>query len=199
MTFVLGVTGKSCSGKNYLVKLLEGKGWQSVDVDVVGHDVIDQEAGAVAKAFGPEVLFPDGKVNRKAVGRIVFGNPKALRTLELIVHPAMVRKVEGIAASTASGVLIVNAALLHRMKLDRICDLVVYVKAPFKVRLARALKRENTSAEAFIARCRSQKDINSRKICRGVKVLVVDNGNNKKKIHRQVSRLCAKLTKVIGW
>lgn len=191
MTRIIGVSGKSCSGKNYFVELLNKETeWPAVDVDVIGHDVIDQAASEVASVFGNEVILPDGKVNRKAVGRIVFSDSRKLEKLERIVHPRMVKKVRSVAENCRSSVLIVNAAILHRMRLDRICDLIVYVKAPFKTRLFRAMKRDGCTKDAFLKRCRSQRDISSRNFCKGKQVVVVDSGGSIHQIHRQMKRIC---------
>ncbi|MDD2231338.1 MAG: dephospho-CoA kinase [Sphaerochaetaceae bacterium] len=191
---IIGVAGKSCSGKNYVVSYLEQeKHWQSIDVDEVGHDVIDQAASEVSRAFGSDVILPDGKVDRKAVGRIAFSDPAKLHALERIVHPKMVEKVIATVSECTSDVVIINAAILHRMKLDRLCNAVIFVKCPFSVRWHRAYLRNGTSKDSYIRRCMSQRDINSRCFCPGIPVYVVDNGNNCNKMHRQINRICDKL------
>lgn len=193
MTKLIGVTGKSCSGKNLAAKLMEERLGPAIDVDALGHDVLNENAAQVVSVFGPGVAGPDGRIDRKALGSIVFGDPAKLRALERLLHPAMVRRILAIRRESAEEFLIVNAAILHRMGLDRLCRAVVYVKAPFETRFRRALAREGLSREAFAARCRSQKDVNSRNIRAGRPVYVVNNRARLDKFNRQVAKICGRL------
>jgi dephospho-CoA kinase len=137
---VVGLTGKACSGKNVIAGMLADKGWRIVDVDKLGHPILQQAADEVRRDFGPETIGPDGVVNRKALGALVFADPSKLKTLEAITHPRMVAECKRIIAEeTASGgqVVVLNAALLSRMHLDGLCDLVVFVRVPWYIRYRR--------------------------------------------------------------
>jgi dephospho-CoA kinase len=96
----------------------------------------------------PGVLAADGSIDRKALGSIVFADSRLLAQLEAISHPWMVEECARlVSAARASGrrAVVLNAALLHRMGLDRLCDVVVFIKAPFYERYRRAKERDHVS------------------------------------------------------
>ena len=96
---VLGLTGQYCAGKDAVARILERNGFRVIDVDRVGHEVLEERREEVAAAFGPGVRRADGSIDRRALGRIVFADPAALARHEAIVHPAMVERVRALAAA----------------------------------------------------------------------------------------------------
>ncbi|MDD3904224.1 MAG: alpha-amylase family glycosyl hydrolase, partial [Sphaerochaeta sp.] len=87
--------------------------------------------------------------------------------------------------------LVLNAALLYRMKLHVLCDRVVFVQAPFLVRFMRAKKREHSTFKRFVAREKAQKDISKKIFPSSLEVSVMHNGTAQVRIHRQVTTYCA--------
>jgi dephospho-CoA kinase len=87
---VIGLTGGIGSGKSTVAAMLAELGADVLDTDKVGHDVYRPGTDGfrqVTEAFGPDVVAPDGTVDRRALGARVFGDPAALRRLNAIVHP----------------------------------------------------------------------------------------------------------------
>jgi dephospho-CoA kinase len=156
---VIGLTGGYCAGKDAVARILERRGFTVLDVDRIGHEVLEERRDAVAAAFGGSVRRADGSIDRRAVGRIVFADPAALARLEGIVHPAMVERVRSLAAAeTAAGRdVVVNAALLRHMGLDRYCDAVVEVRARAFRRFLRGLRRDGLGPVQVLRRMRSQR------------------------------------------
>jgi dephospho-CoA kinase len=155
---VLGLTGRYCAGKDAAARILERKGFRVIDVDRVGHEVLEERAAEVAAAFGPGVRRADGSIDRRALGRIVFADPSALARHEAIVHPAMVERVRVLAAAerAAGRDAAINAALLRHMGLDRFCDAVLEVRACFPRRFFRGLRRDRLGPVQVLRRMRSQ-------------------------------------------
>ncbi|WP_129626175.1 dephospho-CoA kinase [Candidatus Oscillochloris fontis] len=91
--YLIGLTGGIACGKSTVVAMLAALGARTIDADRVTHRV--QRPGTpvytqIVAAFGPQVLSsPNGPIDRRLLGNIVFGNPSALRRLEQIVHPAV--------------------------------------------------------------------------------------------------------------
>lgn len=138
---VIGVTGLPGAGKSLAADLFAGDGGLRIDVDTVGHTVLEEPAIRVRlrSRFGSRVV-PEGlPVDRAALARFVFSEPAALRALERIVHPPMVERVRARIDAHAGGAghVVVDAALLYRMGLEADCERLVHVCAPFAVRLAR--------------------------------------------------------------
>src|SRR4051794_4806189 len=88
--YVIGLTGNIASGKSLISQLLQERGAVVIDADRVAHEVLaagTPETASIAERFGPDVLGPDGAVNRQALGAIVFADRQALQDLEAITHP----------------------------------------------------------------------------------------------------------------
>ena len=171
-----GLTGLYCAGKNHVAALLEKRGIPVLDLDRLGHEVIDGEAGeAIIRRFGSAVLDGQGRIDRRLVGRRVFGRPEELAALEAIVHPGVNRlTVEWIAARTAEArrlaaaqaadaryarpVCVINAALLHKSAAWPRLDALIVVRAPLPVRILRARRRDRLPLGELIRRLRSQRD-----------------------------------------
>ena len=194
---VIGLTGKSCSGKNEVGNILLEEGLKVWDLDLMAHDGLLANLDAVTQAFGPEVVsYRNGlpEVSRKAIGKVVFSDPAKRRELEGILYPWLEKRISSWKAANPDGVLVINGALLFRAGFAGLCDAVIFVDAPFEVRLARATKRDGITEEAFRLREASQDDVDFRVVDYGVPVHVVMNGSSKiDELHRQVADICDRL------
>ena len=193
---VIGLTGKACSGKNVIASDLTALGWTVVDVDLLGHPLLQKSVFELKKTFGEQVVSSDGTVDRKALGKVVFSDESKLRQLEAITHPRMVEECKRILdeeRNKGTEVVVLNAALLHRMKLDGLCDEVLFVSSPKILRYVRANKRDCYDWKRFNQRDRAQKDINKRNISFLCKVTVIHNYISLASVHRQVQDYCARI------
>ena len=164
-----------------------------VDVDKLGHQALADARSEVVAAFGDSILAADGSIDRKKLGAIVFGARNELAKLEAIVHPRMVLECMRLQAKgEEAGALAVvfNAALLHRMGLDNLCDVVCYVKAPLCTRYVWARRRDGLGLKAFLRRILSQKDIKASRIQGASAVYILKNSGDTAFIHRQVDSVC---------
>ncbi len=124
---LIGLTGNIATGKSTVARMLADLGAETIDADEVAHEVM--RAGSpvhtqIVAAFGPEVLAPDGEIDRKRLGAIVFADAAALARLEALVHPAVIAEVgRRIAASTAPAV-VVEAIKLIESGMAAGCDSV---------------------------------------------------------------------------
>ena len=183
---IIGLVGKSCSGKNVVGSLLEKERILVWDLDKMCHEGLEENAKAVTKAFGG--------ISRKEIGRVVFSDPAKRAELEAILYPYLERKILEWKASNPGKVLVINGALLYRAGFHRLCDAIIYVDASYEVRLSRAKERDDISEEAFLLRERSQADVDYRDVDYEVPVYVVSNDEfNFDKLNRQVFIICDKL------
>ncbi len=190
---VIGLTGKAAAGKNVVASFFADLGCVVVDVDQLGHSALEQNQILLGETFGSEIVR-GGKVDRKALGALVFSDPNKLKALEAITHPAMIEECKRLirqAEQQGKEALLINAALLYRMQLYKLCDHVVFVKAPRFVRLLRSQKREKTTLKKFFARERAQQDIREDVFPSSLPVFILRNGSDKALIHRQVTAYCA--------
>ncbi len=113
--YIIGLTGNIGTGKSTIAGMLAELGAEAIDADKVAHGVM--RAGmpahaAAVEAFGPGVLAPDGEIDRKRLGAIVFADPTALARLEAIAHPATIVEVQRRIGDTSAAVVVVEAIKL---------------------------------------------------------------------------------------
>jgi dephospho-CoA kinase len=154
---VLGLTGVYCAGKNHVARLLEERGFEVLDVDKLGHQVIESQRELVIRRFGGEILDRDGTIDRKRLGERVFGKPEELAALEGIVHPAVNRITREWMEERKGKPLAINAALLHRSSAFTRLEGIILVKAPLITRLLRARRRDRLPWGQLIKRFLSQR------------------------------------------
>jgi len=158
---IIGLTGAYCAGKNHVSLLLEQRGLPVLDVDKLGHKVIETERDRILARFGGDLLTSDGLIDRKRLGSRVFGRPEELAALEDIVHPAVNRETLVWINSRKEKACVINAALLHRSSAFGILDAIIIVEALWLVRLFRAGKRDHLPWMSLLKRFYSQRKFSS--------------------------------------
>ncbi len=172
---LIGLTGPYCAGKNYVAKLLEERGMEVLDLDKLGHQVIENEKNRIIEHFGTSILREDGTVNRGMLGKLVFGKPEELAFLENIVHPAVQVWTLDWIHDGSGKTKVVNAALLHRSEAFDEFQLIIIVNAPLITRLLRAKKRDKLSFKQLLSRFKSQKEFNSQYLKSNADIRIVNN------------------------
>jgi dephospho-CoA kinase len=186
---VIGLIGGIGGGKSRVAALLAEHGAFVIDADAVGHALLEQRPvrDLVVARFGPSILdrsdpVGDGdgiRIDRRALGAIVFARPEALRQLEAILHPRMRRTfARAIARETRRGrarAVVLDAAVLLEAGWDTLCDRVVFVDAPREQRLARLADARGWDAATLEAREAAQWPL-ERKRARADAVVVNDAG-----------------------
>ena len=163
---IIGLTGLYCAGKNHVGLLLEKQGIPVLDVDKLGHKIIETEAEKITGRFGKKILDPNGKIDRKLLRKLVFGKPEELTDLESIVHPGVNRLTEewiadkraGKVSGLETGTCVINAALLHKSTVFDKLSLIIAVYAPFPIRFFRALRRDKRPLPELFKQLVNQKN-----------------------------------------
>lgn len=122
---ILGLTGNIASGKSAVMRLAAERGAVTIDADKVVHELLDGDPAiqaAVAEAFGPGVRRADGRIDRAALGRVVFGDADKLRQLEGLLHPATRTEIARRVAGADAPVVMIEAIKLLEGPLAAICD-----------------------------------------------------------------------------
>ncbi len=149
---VIGITGGIASGKSTVARLFAELGAVVVNADELAHIALQSEEvkADVRRQWGAGVFAENGQVDRAALGKVVFDDPRQLVTLEGLIHP-LVREMiaTALAAHAASGTSVVLDVplLLESDHYEAICQCVVYVHASPASRQARAELRGWTEAE----------------------------------------------------
>jgi len=149
------LTGGIGSGKSEVARLLASRGAKVVSADELARRLVEPGSlllAEVVREFGPEVLKPDGALDRAGLARVVFGDRDRLAALDYIMGPplvdAMVREVEALERAEPNGVVVVDAALLVDWDVLDMFDVVVAVVAPKGLRLRRLVRAGLSEADA---------------------------------------------------
>jgi dephospho-CoA kinase len=146
-----------------------------VDADRVAHEVLaagTPETAQIAERFGPDVLGPDGAVNRPALGAIVFADPQALQDLEAITHPGTRQRIYE-RLDAAPNVAVLEAIKLLEGPLVHHVSTVWVVIAPRELRIERLLSSRGMSRADAEQRIDAQNP-EAEKVSRAAVVLVND-------------------------
>jgi dephospho-CoA kinase len=160
--FLVGLTGGIGSGKSTLAALLAERGALVIDADRLGHEALMPGEPAwreVVDQFGDEVLAAGSMdIDRKVLGRIVFGDPNKLAALNAITHPVIMRKIaETLEASQRTDrIVILDAALIVELGLVDSLDAIVVVASDTDIRRARLMKDRGMSRDEIDERIRAQ-------------------------------------------
>jgi dephospho-CoA kinase len=152
--FLIGLTGNIGTGKSTVGAQLRELGAFVVDADMVYRDLIEPgQPGfdAVVRLFGRNVVGADGRIDRSALGAIVFRDPAALHALERATHPLVLARVDGLLLQEQPRVAVHEAIkLIESGGADR-CDELWVVTASRDVQIARLVaSRGLTEAEAAL-------------------------------------------------
>jgi dephospho-CoA kinase len=186
----VGLTGGIGSGKSTVATRLASLGAHVVDADAVAREVVEpgQPAlAAIADRFGGAVVTGDGTLDRAALGRLVFGDPAALRDLEAITHPAIWRRsAELFAAVPADRVVVHDMPLLVEKGMTGEYHLVLVVGASEQVRLRRLVEQRAMGEKDARARIAAQADDAARRAAADV---WLDNEGQREALDVAVRRL----------
>jgi dephospho-CoA kinase len=148
--FLIGLTGNIGTGKSTVAEMVADLGAETIDADKVAHGVMRPGTEAyhrIVEAFGARVLTPDGRIDRKALGAIVFSDPPALARLEAIVHPATLQAIDRRIAATTADVVVVEAIKLIESGLADRCDSVWAVTCRREQQIERLVRHRGLSRE----------------------------------------------------
>lgn len=189
-TEVLWVTGPAGSGKDEACRVLEKLGFVLVDADKIGHKILEKKKGTVKKVFGAGVMNR-GKVDRKLLGQTVFGSRAALKKLNAIVHPDLIKKIRaGILASKHKKIAI-NAALYKELCAACPDAPVIAVLASRGARVKRLLLSRKAGLDKVLALISAQqKDSYYKKIAD----FVILNDSSLEQLEREVGSVISRMS-----
>jgi dephospho-CoA kinase len=157
---VIGLTGGIGSGKSTVAALLHARGARVVDTDAVAREVVEPGSpvlDAISYEFGSGVLKPDGRLDREALARIVFADPRSRELLNRLTHPAIrERTLELIGAQPSDEIVVAVVPLLFESGFEQHCDRTIAVIADPDARRTRVAARDNISEEQVAARIHAQ-------------------------------------------
>ena len=203
----VGLTGGIAAGKSVVGEIFVALGAHLVEADRIAHSLMqvgEPVYDEVVRHFGPEILNPDGSVNRGKLAEAAFGPPGAdkgssrVADLNRIVHPAVIRSQEkwmhAVSLQHPDGVAIVEAALLIEAGAAKRFDRLIVVTCNMEQRAERFAKRQNVdldTARAEVARRMAAQLPDEEKI--KAADYVIDNSGALERTREQVRQVWEKL------
>ena len=167
MTKIIGLTGRSGSGKGAVCEIFARYGIPAVDTDAVYHGILASHNACtdeLAAAFGAQILGDNGLVERKKHAAAVFGKENTehlLHTLNAITHKYIMAKTRDLVrefASKGASAVLIDAPQLFEAGAERDCDLVLGVIATPDACVARIMERDEIDEAAALRRLDAQHD-----------------------------------------
>ena len=190
---MVGLTGGIGSGKSTVAGILAKRGAVVIDADAIARMVVEPgkpALDALAEAFGPEILRPDGSLDRAALAERAFVADETRKQLEAITHPAIAEEFFAqIAAAPADGIVVHDVPLLVESTRGYEYGAVIVVEAPREVRLARLEARgvPRDDAERRMALQASDEER------RAVATWVIDNSGDVAHLARRIDAIWPEL------
>lgn len=193
----IGLTGGIACGKSTVSAMLAARGANLIDADRIAREIVlpgSPVLAQVAQRFGQAILLPDGSLDRKRLGAIVFGDEQARKDLEGVLHPpirALMReRKEQFEAEQPDKLVVLDIPLLYESELEWLVDRVMVVYCPRDVQLERLISRDGIMAEQAEARLAAQLPIEEK---RRKADIVIDNSGTIEHTERQVDAFWSSL------
>ncbi len=187
---VIGLTGGIGSGKSTVSNFLKMWGYLVLDADEIARNVTKQAdvIEQIVCEFGDDVLAKNGQIDRKVLANIVFNDEKALKRLENLIHPAVIKNVEmRIKKAKQDGieVLFLDAPLLFEAGLDKLCESVWLVTVSPEIQLERIKKRGGIAESEIKKRIAAQMPQHEKAVR---SQLILDNDGSLQELERQLQK-----------
>ena len=194
---VIAVTGGIGSGQTTVSNLFQNIGCKIIDVDIKAKQIIQKDEllqKDLKKAFGNEIFFKDGSLNRKQLAHLAFRDEAKTLELNRIIHPRMVAEVieemETARFSQRYPLIIVDAALIYEISIEKMFDAVIVVFANLNTRIKRVMERDDLKWAEVLARVQRQIPLEEKKSWADY---VVDNNGAKEDLNKQVDNVYEEL------
>ena len=190
--YKVGITGGIGAGKSTVCDLLRERGVAVYDSDSRAKQLMSEDVmlrAELIEAFGDAVYGASG-LDRAYLAKSVFGNDEALRKLNAIVHPAVMRDFAEWAEVQEGDYVVLESAILFEAGLADRVDSVIAVMAPESLRLERAMARDGASRDEILRRIRSQMSDDERMERAKYAVVNIDREELAEDVEQLHRRLC---------
>lgn len=193
----VGLTGGYATGKSFVAAELERLSCELIHADKLGHQALEPDGEAylpAIKVFGEGILDASGRIDRKKLGAMVFGEAGLLEKLTAIVHPAVFRLEEqhmrSIGARHPAAIAVVEAAILIETGRYKVFDRLILTTCEEALQIQRGMRRDGLSAEEIRARLNEQMPFSEK---RPYANYIVDTSGAKEHTLRRVEEIYREL------
>ncbi len=186
---LVGLTGGIASGKSLVARVFRDLGAHLIDADRIVHELLEPEQQGweeVVRHFGGEIQLPDGRIDRRKLGEIVFNDQEKRQWLNGCLHPKVfdvfLSQTRHMRNRQQDTIIVLDAALLietgYHQKMD--CTIVVY--ADLEQQIERLCRRDSFTREQALARIGSQMPLSEKRACADY---VIDNTGTREQTEQQ--------------
>ena len=194
---LVGLTGSIATGKSTVSDMFRALGAEIIDADLLAREVVAPGEPALAQIveeFGRDVLQPDGTLDRKKLGAIIFADPARRKRLEAITHPAIrdrfVRRLDELEARGFAGIVFYDAPVLIEAGGHKAMEKLVVVAADEATQCARLCARDTIDEAEARRKIGSQMPVAEKA---KLADYVIDNAGDRASTERQVREVHAAL------
>lgn len=194
MGMVLGLTGGIATGKSTVVAVFKSLGFPIVDADIIAREIVEIGTPGLKQivlAFGSEILNPEGSLDRKKLGEIIFSDETKRKKLNELLSPFLKEAILNQIAEKKSlkSLVLVDIPLLFEGGYDQYVDKVAVVYIPEATQLVRLMERDHLTKTQAQQRIASQMSIEEKKLKADI---VFDNQNSIQETEKDVKKWIAK-------
>lgn len=197
--FIVGLTGSLGTGKTTVAAMFAQLGAQIIDADRIAHRLMGRRGPCfrpIIEYFGQDILMR-GHIDRKKIANIVFNNHIALKRLERIIHPVLIKEIKEklgwYQRNKKNQIVFIDAALLIEIGLSSLVDVLIVVKSGRQKQIARAGKHLHITKSEILKRIRAQMPM--REKIRSADMMINNEGNFKN-TQKQVKGLWEELLRL---
>jgi dephospho-CoA kinase len=195
---IIGLTGNIASGKTEVAKIFKELGAKVIDADKIAREVVEPGEAAwqeIVEEFGGNILNPDGSINRKKLGEIIFNDDKKREQLNQITHPRIMTKlketIDNYKKENVKLVIIEAALIVERGGLLKVIDELIVVSTDAEAQVERIMTRDGLQRDEALSRMESQMPI-SEKTKHATHI--IDNSGSLEETRKQVEEVWEKIT-----
>ena len=181
------LTGGIASGKSTVSSLMKLYGFRVIDADSIAHEVLENSQSEISNTFGSEFI-KDNRVDRKALGSLIFANKEQRAKLEAIVHPKIKERIhqEALKLEQFKKPYLIDIPLFFEREGVYNIDKVIVVYTPKEIQLERLIKREGLNELEAIQRIEAQLPIEEK---REKATFLIDNSKDLAHLQKECERV----------
>lgn len=190
MSYILGLTGSIATGKSTVAKLFLSAGIPVVDADLGARAVVLPGAPGLADIidhFGEAYLLPDGTLDRKRLGALIFSDREKRKELDALLKERIndwIQAEKERYISEGHNLIVLDIPLLYEGGYEDSCDAVMVVYVPEELQLQRLMSRNHLDEDEATRRMQSQLSIEKKK---ELADFVIDNSGTIEETEKQVN------------
>lgn len=195
LKYGIAITGGIGTGKSSVSTILRLYGYTIVDADKVAHQVLNNNTSSVVELFSESILDEDNQIDRKKLGKIVFGDYVQKKKLEDLLHPKIRDEILSRAnqLESYSQYYFLDIPLFFEVGGKKTYDVaeVLLIYAPKELQLKRIIARDGISQEDAMRRIEAQMDIEQKKL---QSENIIKNTKGLKELQEEIEKFLQKLS-----